>query len=54
MGYVEVIRTVTPAELTKCDDCSNNELTSSGTFIYDSHGEAVLWVCFNCIQRTTK
>ena len=54
MGYVEVIRKVTSIELTTCDDCSNKELTSSGTFIYDSHGEAVLWFCFNCVQRTIK
>ena len=54
MGYVEIVRTVTPAELTKCDDCSADELTSSGRFIYDSHGEPVIWFCYNCIQRTTK
>lgn len=54
MGYVEIVRTVTPAELTKCDDCFNDELTSSGRFITDSINEIVMWFCYNCIQRTTK
>lgn len=54
MGYVQIVRKVEPYELTNCDDCSNDELTSSGKYITDSFGDPVLWFCYNCVQRTTR
>jgi len=50
MGYVEMIR-VTPDQLTLCDSCNQEGLTSSGKEITDSYGVAVLWFCFNCVNQ---
>jgi hypothetical protein len=54
MGYAQIIRKVEDHELTKCDDCGNDELTSSGRAIRDSVNEIVMWFCFNCIQKTLR
>jgi hypothetical protein len=51
MGYAQIIRKVEPHELTNCDNCGNDELTSSGRSITDSVNEVVMWFCFNCIQK---
>ena len=53
MGYAQIIRRVEAHELTNCDDCGNNELTSSGRLILDSRDEPVMWFCFNCVQKIT-
>ena len=50
MGYVEIIR-VNPDELDTCDQCNQKGLKTSGRLITDSHGEAVIWICFNCKQN---
>lgn len=50
MGYAQIIRRVEAHELTNCDNCGNDELTSSGKAITDSVNEVVMWFCFNCIQ----
>ena len=47
MGYVEIIK-VSPEQLTRCDNCNQDGLTSSGTEIFDSYGEGIMWFCFNC------
>ena len=54
MGYAQIIRRVEPYELTNCDDCGNNELTSSGKYITDSSDQFVLWFCFNCVNKIAK
>lgn len=54
MGYAQIIRRVEPYELTNCDDCGNDELTSSGRLILDSSDQPVLWFCFNCVTRIAK
>lgn len=54
MGYAQIVRKVEAHELTNCDDCGNDELTSSGTFINDSSGQPVLWFCFNCVTLYKK
>lgn len=53
MGYAQIVRRVEAHELTNCDDCGNNELTSSGKYITDSSGQPVIWFCFNCVHKTT-
>lgn len=50
MGYVEAIR-VRPDELTRCDSCDQDGLTSSGIAIYDSYGIDIMWFCFNCKRK---
>ena len=50
MGYVEAIR-VTPDQLSLCDSCNQEGLTTSGKDIKDSYNESVLWFCFNCVQK---
>ena len=54
MGYAQIVRRVEAHELTNCDDCGNNELTSSGKYITDSSDQPVIWFCFNCVQKTTR
>jgi hypothetical protein len=49
MGYVEAIR-VTPDQLTNCDSCQQDGLTTSGKYVSDSYGVPVLWFCFNCVN----
>ena len=49
MGYVEVIR-VSPEQLDTCDQCNEKGLKTSGEFITD-RGQAVMWICFNCVQK---
>ena len=51
MGYVQIVRKVQSNELTKCDDCGNDELTSSGKYITDNLGQNVIWFCFNCVNK---
>lgn len=51
MGYAQIVRKVEAHELTNCDYCENNELTSSGRYITDYVNENVMWFCFNCIQK---
>jgi hypothetical protein len=53
MGYAQIVRKVEAHELTNCDDCGNDELTSSGKYITDSSHQSVIWFCFNCVQKTT-
>ena len=50
MGYVEIVR-VTPDQLTNCDSCQQDGLTSSGRYIEDSYGVPVMWFCFNCVNQ---
>ena len=50
MGYVEAIR-VTPDQLTLCDSCGHEGLTTTGRDIVDSQGVSILWFCFNCVNR---
>lgn len=52
MGYVELIR-VTKDDLSRCDSCDQDGLTSSGRSITDSHGVEVIWFCFNCTRKYT-
>ena len=54
MGYAQIIRRVEAHELTNCDDCGNDELTSSGRYITDSSHQPVIWFCFNCVHKTTR
>lgn len=53
MGYVELIQ-VTPDQLDTCDECDQQGLKTSGRTIFDLNDEAVLWFCFNCVERTSK
>jgi hypothetical protein len=53
MGYAQIIRRVEAHELTKCDDCGHDELTSSGRYITDSSNQPIVWFCFNCVQKIT-
>ena len=52
MGYVEAIR-VTPDQLTRCDSCDQDGLTSSGISIQDAYEQDILWFCFNCKRKYT-
>ena len=53
MGYVELIR-VTPDQLEICDSCNQQGLKESGHMINDSHGEPMIFSCFNCKQKIIK
>ena len=50
MGYVEMIQ-VTPDQLTLCDSCGHEGLTTTGREIFDSHDVPILWFCFNCVRK---
>lgn len=50
MGYVEAIR-VTSDQLSNCDSCQQEGLTTSGRYIEDRYGVAVMWFCFNCVRQ---
>jgi len=53
MGYVEAVR-VTPDQLTNCDSCQQDGLTTSGRYIKDRTDVAVMWFCFNCVNQIIK
>jgi len=53
MGYAHIVRKVEAHELTNCDDCGNDELTSSGKYFEELSGQKILWFCFNCIHNPT-
>jgi hypothetical protein len=53
MGYVEAFR-VTPDQLSLCDSCNQDGLTTSGRAIRDSVNEVVMWFCFNCVNQILK
>lgn len=50
MGYIERI-VITPDQLDVCDSCNQQGLKASGHTTFDSHGEAVIFICFNCKQK---
>ena len=50
MGYVEIIK-VRPDQLTRCDSCNQDGVTSRGIEIQDSYGVGIMWFCFNCKQK---
>jgi hypothetical protein len=54
MGYAQIVRRVEAHELTNCDDCGNNELTSSGKYFEELGSQKILWFCFNCIHNPTQ
>lgn len=51
MGYFEIVRKVDPSELSRCDGCDQDQVTSSGKTYRDSEGHEILWLCFNCVVR---
>jgi hypothetical protein len=50
MGYIETIR-ITPDQLDLCDNCNQQGLKASGHYVNNSHGEAVIFFCFNCKRK---
>lgn len=50
MGYIERI-VITPDQLDVCDSCNQQGLKASGHTTFDSYGEAVIFICFNCKHK---
>ena len=51
MGYIEM-RPLTPAdELWVCDSCTQKGVRANGKDIKDSHGEVIMWFCYNCVNQ---
>ena len=41
----------TTLELSICDSCNDERLTSTGRDIMDTHDVPVLWFCFDCVRK---
>lgn len=57
MGYIEItkLNPMNPDHrLDLCDQCGQQGVVKSGHMTYDSHGEPLIFICFNCKQKTLK
>lgn len=54
MGYVEIIK-LDPKnpdhKLDVCDKCGQQGLITSGHMTHNSHGDPVIFFCFNCKNK---
>jgi predicted RNA-binding Zn-ribbon protein involved in translation (DUF1610 family) len=51
MGELSIRKLTSADELWVCDDCGQEGIRANGREIH-SNQEMVMWLCFNCVQKT--